>query len=158
MPTPLTPGQPAPDFELESDNAGTVRLKDLRGKHVVLYFYPKDDTPGCTAEACGLRDAIAHIEREGAVVLGVSLDSLKSHQKFRQKFDLPFPLLSDPDHQVADAYGVYGPKKFMGREYMGVDRATFLIDPEGKLAAVWPKVKPEGHAQEILEWLRGRKA
>lgn len=154
MPTPLSEGQPAPDFAVETDKGETVRLRDFAGKHVVLYFYPKDDTPGCTAEACGFRDSFSLIEAEGAVILGISLDSVLSHQKFRDKFKLPFTLLSDPEHEVADAYGVYGPKKFMGREYMGVDRATFIIGPDGKLEKVWPQVKPEGHAEEVLAFLR----
>jgi peroxiredoxin Q/BCP len=157
MPTHLKEGDPAPSFETESDNAGTVRLEDLRGKHVVLYFYPKDDTPGCTTEACSFRDANSDIEAEGAVVLGVSTDSLRSHDKFRQKHGLPFTLLSDPDHRIAEAYGVYGLKKFMGREYMGVERSTFVIGPDGKLARIWPKVKPAGHADEVLAWLRSQR-
>jgi peroxiredoxin Q/BCP len=157
MPTHLKEGNPAPSFELESDNAGVVRLEDLRGKYVVLYFYPKDDTPGCTTEACSFRDANSDIEAEGAVVLGVSTDSLRSHDKFRQKHSLPFTLLSDPDHHTAEAYGVYGLKKFMGREYMGVERSTFVIDPDGRLARVWPKVKPAGHADEVLAWLRSQR-
>jgi peroxiredoxin Q/BCP len=156
MPTHLKEGDPAPSFELESDNAGMVRLEDLHGKYVVLYFYPKDDTSGCTTEACSFRDANVDIEAEGAVVLGVSTDSLRSHEKFRQKHGLPFTLLSDPDHRVAEAYGVYGLKKFMGREYMGVERSTFVIGPDGRLARVWPKVKPAGHADEVLAWLRSQ--
>ena len=157
MPTPLTEGEPAPDFSAETDRGETVSLKDFAGKHVVLYFYPKDDTPGCTTEACNFRDNLARLEAEGAVVLGISLDSVPSHQKFRDKFELPFTLLSDPEHEVADAYGVYGQKTFMGREYMGVDRATFLIGPDGKLEKVWPKVKPDGHADEVLAALREHK-
>ena len=157
MPTHLKEGDAAPSFELESDNAGTVRLEDLRGKYIVLYFYPKDDTPGCTTEACSFRDANSDIEAEGAVVLGVSTDSLRSHGKFRQKHSLPFTLLSDPDHRVAEAYGVYGLKKFMGREYMGIERSTFVIGPDGRLARVWPKVKPAGHADEVLAWLRSQR-
>ena len=154
MPTTLTQGQPAPDFTAATDEGETVTLKDFAGKHVVLYFYPKDDTPGCTTEACSFRDTISQVEAEGAVVLGISLDSVQSHQNFRDKFKLPFTLLSDPEHQVADAYGVYGRKTFMGREYMGVDRATFIIGPDGTLEKVWPKVKPEGHAEEVLTSLR----
>ena len=157
MPTPLTEGQPAPDFSAETDRGETVSLKDFAGKHVVLYFYPKDDTPGCTTEACNFRDNISRLEAAGAVVLGISLDSVPSHQKFRDKFELPFTLLSDPEHKVADAYGVYGQKTFMGREYMGVDRATFLIGPDGKLEKVWPKVKPDGHADEVLAALQEHK-
>ena len=157
MPTPLTEGQPAPDFSAETDRGETVSLKDFAGKHVVLYFYPKDDTPGCTTEACNFRDNMSLLEAAGAVVLGISLDSIQSHQKFRDKFELPFTLLSDPEHEVADAYGVYGQKTFMSREYMGVDRATFLIGPDGKLEKVWPKVKPDGHADEVLAALREHK-
>lgn len=157
MPTNLTEGQPAPDFTVETDSGETVSLKDFAGRHVVLYFYPKDDTPGCTAEACNFRDNISQLKGEGAVVLGISLDGVNSHQKFRDKFKLPFTLLSDPEHRVADAYGVYGQKTFMGREYMGVDRATFVIGPDGKLEKVWPKVKPDGHAEEVLAWLREHK-
>ena len=157
MPTPLTEGQPAPDFTAETDKGATVTLKDYAGKHVVLYFYPKDDTPGCTIEACNFRDNLARLETEGAVVLAISLDSVGSHQKFRDKFELPFTLLSDPEHTVADAYGVFGPKTFMGREYTGVDRATFVIGPDGTLEKVWPKVKPDDHAEEVLTWLREHK-
>ena len=157
MPTPLTEGQPAPDFSAETDQGKTVSLKDFAGKHVVLYFYPKDDTPGCTTEACNFRDNMSRLEAEGAAVLGISLDSVRSHQKFRDKFQLPFTLLSDPEHNVADAYGVYGQKTFMGRESMGVDRATFLIGPDGTLEKVWPKVKPDGHAEEVLAALREHK-
>ncbi len=150
MPTNLKPGDAAPDFDLPSDSGARVRLRDLRGKRVVLYFYPKDDTPGCTTEACSFRDAWSELERRGVVVLGVSKDSPKSHLRFKQKYGLPFTLLSDEDHAVADAYGVWGPKKFMGREYEGMDRATFLIGPDGRIEAVWPRVKPEGHAEEVL--------
>jgi peroxiredoxin Q/BCP len=153
MPTELTQGTPAPDFTVETDRGETVSLKDFKGKHVVLYFYPKDDTPGCTVEACNFRDNMGRIETAGAVVLGISLDDVESHQKFRDKLELPFPLLADTDHKVADAYGVYGKKEFMGREYMGIDRATFLIGPDGKLEKVWPKVNPQGHADEVLEAL-----
>jgi peroxiredoxin Q/BCP len=150
MPTNLKPGDAAPDFDLPSDSGARVRLRDLRGKRVVLYFYPRDDTPGCTTEACSFRDAWTELERRGVVVLGVSKDSPKSHLRFKQKYGLPFTLLSDEDHAVADAYGVWGPKKFMGREYEGMDRATFLIGPDGRIEAVWPRVKPEGHAEEVL--------
>ena len=157
MPTTLTEGQPAPDYTSETDKGETVGPKDFADKHVVLYFYPKDDTPGCTVEACAFRDNISRVETEGAVVLGISLDSVESHQQFRDKFELPFTLLADPEHRVADAYGVYGQKTFMGREYMGVDRATFVIGPDGTLEKVWAQVKPEGHAEEVLDWLRADK-
>ncbi len=150
MPTNLKPGDVAPDFELPSDSGERVRLRDFRGKRVVLYFYPKDDTPGCTTEACSFRDAWTEIQKRGIVVLGVSKDSPRSHVRFKEKYSLPFTLLSDEDHAVADAYGVWGPKTFMGRQYEGMDRATFLIGPDGRLEAVWPKAKPEGHAEEVL--------
>jgi peroxiredoxin Q/BCP len=143
-------GTPAPDFELQSDSGETVRLSDLRGRPVVLYFYPKDDTPGCTTQACGIRDAWGEFERAGAVVLGVSPDSEKSHVKFKDKFDLPFTLLADTDHAVAEAYGVWALKKYMGREYMGVERTTFVIDAEGVVAKVFEKVKPATHADDVL--------
>ena len=154
MPTPLTAGQPAPDFTAKTDTGESVSLKDFTGKHVVLYFYPKDDTPGCTKEACDFRDHRAELEAEDAVVLGISLDSIESHQKFRSKFELPFTLLADTEHRVADAYGVYGKQTFMGREYMGLTRATFLIGPDGTLEKVWPKVKPAEHVAEVLAALR----
>lgn len=157
MPTPLTEGQPAPEFTAQTDTGETVSLKDFAGKHVVLYFYPKDDTPGCTMEACNFRDNIGILQEEGAVVLGISLDSVESHEKFRDKYELPFTLLADPEHRVADAYGVYGKQKFMQHEYLGVDRATFVIGPDGKLEKVWPKVKPDGHADEVLAALREQK-
>ena len=149
-------GELAPDFELRDDEGRPRRLSHRRGHFTVVYFYPGDDTPGCTAEACSFRDSNSEIEAEGAVVLGVSTDSLRSHEEFRQKHRLPFPLLSDPDHRLADAYGVYGPKKFMGREFMGVQRARFVIGPDGRLAKIWPEVKPAGHAEEVLAWLRSQ--
>jgi peroxiredoxin Q/BCP len=154
MTTPLTDGQQAPDFSGETDAGENVSLKDFTGKHVVLYFYPKDETPGCTMEACNFRDNFEPLEAAGAVVLGVSLDSVQSHQKFRDKHHLPFTLLADPEHRIADAYGVYGQKSFLGKKYMGVDRATFLIGPDGKLEKVWAKVRPIGHAGQVLDWLR----
>jgi peroxiredoxin Q/BCP len=154
MTTELKEGQPAPDFTVENDKGETVSLKDFAGKRVVLYFYPKDNTPGCNMEACGFRDNMDMLESEGAVVVGVSLDDAASHQKFRKKFDLPFSLLTDTEHKVADAYGVYGQKSFLGKKYMGVDRATFVIGPDGKLEKVWAKVNPLGHAKEVLAWLR----
>jgi peroxiredoxin Q/BCP len=143
-------GTPAPDFELQSDAGETVRLSDLRGRPVVLYFYPKDDTPGCTTQACGIRDAWGEFERAGAVVLGVSPDSEQSHVKFKDKFDLPFTLLADTDHAVAEAYGVWALKKYMGREYMGVERTTFVIGADGVVARVFQKVKPATHADDVL--------
>jgi peroxiredoxin Q/BCP len=146
----LKPGDPAPDFELESDAGERVRLSDLRGRKVVLYFYPKDDTPGCTTEACEFRDRLPEIEGRDATVLGVSPDDAGSHRKFRDKYDLPFTLLADTDHAVAEAYGVWGEKKRYGRTYEGIFRTTFLIDGDGKVERVFEKVKPEGHADEVL--------
>ena len=143
-------GKPAPDFELRSDSGESVKLSDLRGKQVVLYFYPKDDTPGCTTQACGIRDAYGEFEREGAVVLGVSPDDERSHVKFKKKFELPFTLLADTDHGVADEYGVWVEKKYMGKTYMGVDRSTFVIDADGTVKRVLRKVKPDTHADDVL--------
>ena len=144
-------GTVAPNFAANDANGETVRLKDLRGQKVVLYFYPKDDTPGCTKEACSFRDAFTDLKKRGIKVLGVSVDSEASHKKFTAKYKLPFTLLADPDHSIADAYGVYGEKKFMGRTYMGVKRITFLIDEKGKIKKVFEKVKPEEHAREVLD-------
>jgi len=148
-------GKPAPDFELSSDAGETVRLSELRGKPVVLYFYPKDDTPGCTAQACGIRDAYGEFEKEGAVVLGVSPDDERSHGRFRDKYDLPFTLLADTDHHVAERYGVWGEKKYRGRSYLGVKRWTFVIDADGNVKKVFPDVKPAEHADNVLAVLRG---
>lgn len=144
-------GSTAPAFQVKNTDGETVRLKDLRGRKVVLYFYPKDDTPGCTKEACSFRDAFSDFKKRGIEVLGISTDSEASHKKFTAKFKLPFTLLADTDHTIADAYGVYGEKKFMGRTYMGVKRMTFLIDEKGKVKKVFEKVKPEEHAQEVLD-------
>jgi peroxiredoxin Q/BCP len=146
-------GKPAPDFELPSDSGETVKLSALRGKPVVLYFYPKDDTPGCTTQACGIRDAYGEFERAGAVVLGISPDSEKSHVKFKDKHDLPFTLLADTEHEVADAYGVWGEKSFAGRKYMGVSRSTFVIDADGNVTKVLHNVKPATHADDVLSAL-----
>ena len=143
-------GKPAPEFELQSDAGETVRLADLRGKPVVLYFYPKDDTPGCTTQACGIRDAYGEFQAAGAVVFGVSPDSEASHVKFREKFGLPFTLLADTDHQVAEDYGVWVEKKNYGKIYMGVERSTFVIDADGVVQRVMRKVKPETHADDVL--------
>jgi peroxiredoxin Q/BCP len=150
----LSPGDPAPAFSLQSDTGDTVSLQDLRGRKVVLYFYPKDDTPGCTVEACEFRDNWKAVQKTGAALFGVSPDGVASHVKFRKKFDLPFPLLADPDHAVAEQYGAWGEKSFLGKKYMGVIRSTFLIDEQGKVARVFEKVKPKGHAAEVLEALR----
>ena len=147
-------GAPAPDFALQSDSGETVKLSDLRGKQVVLYFYPKDDTPGCTTQACGIRDVYGEFERAGAVVLGVSPDDERSHVKFKQKFELPFTLLADPDHAVAEEYGVWGEKKYMGRTYLGVSRSTFVIGEDGTVKKVLHKVKPATHADDVLAVLR----
>jgi len=143
-------GKPAPDFELSTDQGGAVRLSDLRGKQVVLYFYPKDDTPGCTTQACGIRDAYAEFEQTGAVVLGVSPDGVDSHARFKHKYSLPFTLLADENHEVADAYGVWGEKSYMGRTYWGVDRSTFVIAEDGTVKKAMHKVKPDGHADDVL--------
>lgn len=151
MATKLKEGAKAPDFAVSDGQGNTVRLKDLRGKRVVLYFYPKDDTPGCTKEACSFRDSFAKFKRRGIEVLGVSLDNERSHQKFTQKYDLPFRLLADTDRTVSEAYGTYGEKKFMGRTYMGNNRMTFLIDEQGKIKKIFSKVKPEDHAEEVLQ-------
>ena len=145
-------GDPAPSFELEDHAGKRVRLDDLRGRWVVLYWYPKDDTPGCTTEACEFRDNWKTVSAE-AEVYGVSPDSVKSHEKFRAKFQLPFPLLADDGHATAESYGVWALKKFMGREYMGVERTTFIIAPDGKVARVFRKVKPAGHAGEVRDAL-----
>ena len=146
----LKPGDQAPDFTLSTGDGETVRLGDLRGKPVVIYFYPRDDTPGCTTEACSFRDAQPDYNRAGAVVYGISGDDGRSHRKFTDKYGLSFPLLSDPDHEVAKLYDSWGQKKFMGREYMGIMRNTFLVDRDGGIARVWEKVKPAGHAEEVL--------
>jgi peroxiredoxin Q/BCP len=143
-------GKPAPDFELTSDSGEQVKLSDFRGKPVVLYFYPKDDTPGCTTQACGIRDNYGAFAERGAVVLGVSPDEEISHVKFKEKYGLPFTLLADPEHRVADDYGVWGEKHAYGKTYMGVERSTFLIDSKGNVAKVMRKVKPDTHADDVL--------
>jgi len=143
-------GRPAPAFALTSDTGETVTLESLRGKPVVLYFYPKDDTPGCTRQACGIRDSWGEFQRRGAVVLGVSPDSERSHVKFKEKYDLPFTLLADPDHAVAEAYGVWVEKKNYGRTYMGIKRSTFVIDADGNVAKIMRRVKPAEHTDDVL--------
>jgi thioredoxin-dependent peroxiredoxin len=150
----LKEGDMAPDFTLQSDSGETVKLSELRGKQVVLYFYPKDDTPGCTTQACGIRDVYAEFERAGAVVLGVSPDDEASHVRFKEKYHLPFALLADEGHRVADEYGVWGPKKYMGRVYEGVNRSTFVITENGTVKRVFHNVKPATHAADVLEALR----
>ncbi|MGD8464046.1 MAG: thioredoxin-dependent thiol peroxidase [Anaerolineae bacterium] len=147
----LEQGTLAPDFTLPSDGGGEVSLSDYRGKKVVLYFYPKDDTPGCTTEACNFRDDYSQILASGAVVLGVSPDTVRSHDKFKLKYELPFALLSDPDHEVAETYGAWGEKKMYGKTYMGIIRSTFIIDEEGRIVKVFPRVRPKNHSQQVLE-------
>ena len=143
-------GQPAPEFALSSDTGETISLSSLRGRPVVLYFYPKDDTPGCTKQACGIRDVYGEFERAGAVVLGVSPDDEGSHVKFKQKYDLPFTLLADTDHSVAEQYGVWGEKSYLGKKYMGVNRSTFVIGEDGTIKKVMHDVKPATHADDVL--------
>lgn len=147
---PIRSGIPAPEFELLDDTNTPRKLSDFRGRHVVLYFYPKDDTPGCTKEACSFRDDYSAYEKAGVVILGVSADSVASHVKFKKKFQLQFPLLADEGHKVCDLYQVWGPKKFMGKEYEGVLRTTFLIDAQGNIARVYENVRPSEHSAELL--------
>lgn len=142
-------GDLAPDFTLPADDGSMVTLSDLRGSRVILYFYPKDDTSGCTAQACEFRDSLPRIEEKGARVLGVSPDPVRSHQKFKAKYDLNFPLLADEDHQVAEAYGVWKEKSMYGRTYWGIERSTFLIDEDGRIARAWRKVKAKGNADLV---------
>jgi thioredoxin-dependent peroxiredoxin len=151
---PISSGIPAPEFDLLDETNTSRRLSDFKGKPVILYFYPADDTPGCTKEACNFRDDYSAYQKSGVTILGVSPDSVKSHIKFKEKYQLPFPLLADEDHQVCNAYGVWGPKKFMGREYEGVLRTTFLIDTHGKIARVFENVRPSEHSAEVLEALK----
>jgi peroxiredoxin Q/BCP len=146
----ITEGGQAPTFTLPSETGESVSLKSLRGKPVVLYFYPKDDTPGCTRQACGLRDAWGEFDKRGAIVLGISPDSPRSHTKFREKYGLPFTLLADEDHAVAEAYGVWVEKKMLGKKYMGIERSTFVIDADGNVAKVMRRVKPDTHADQVL--------
>jgi peroxiredoxin Q/BCP len=150
----LKPGAKAPDFSLPADDGSAVSLAGLRGKRVVLYFYPKDDTSGCTKEACEFRDNWKEVQKTGAVVLGVSPDPIDSHRKFKQKYQLPFPLLADTDHSVATAFHAWGEKSMYGRKYHGILRTTFLIDPEGRIGRIFEKVRPAGHAAEVLAALR----
>jgi len=146
-------GEKAPDFKAPNQEGKTIALKDFKGKSVVIYFYPKDDTPGCTIEACEFRDGMKQIKKAGAVVLGVSPDSVKSHTKFNDKFKLAFDLISDEDKVICKAYGVWAKKKLYGREYMGVLRSTFVINSQGKIARIFENVKPKGHVAEVLEAL-----
>lgn len=143
-------GDPAPDFRLPADDGKTYALKDLRGQKVVLYFYPRDDTPGCTKEACSFRDNLARVRSKGAIVLGVSKDDLESHAKFREKYSLSFPLLSDPEGKVLGAYGVWKEKSMYGKTFMGIERTTFVIDENGRIRKVFPRVKVDGHTDEVL--------
>jgi thioredoxin-dependent peroxiredoxin len=144
-------GKAAPDFELESDSGETIHLSDFRGKPVVLYFYPKDDTPGCTTQACEFRDAYETFRERGIEIVGVSPDDVASHGKFKSKYKLPFTLLADPDHKVAEAYGVWGEKNFAGKKYLGINRSTFLIDGDGNIVRAMLGIKPAGHAARVLE-------
>ncbi|MGB9688237.1 thioredoxin-dependent thiol peroxidase [Thermogutta sp.] len=150
----LEEGVEAPDFKLPSDTGETIHLKTLRGRPAVLYFYPKDDTPGCTREACAFRDLKAEMEKLGAVVLGVSADDLESHKKFRQKYNLNFPLLSDVDHKVAEMFGAWREKVRFGKKSMGIQRSTFLIDAQGVIRKVWKNVKVDGHDEQVLKALQ----
>ena len=157
MTVDLKPGDPAADFDLPADGGGRVRLADFKGKALVVYFYPKDDTPGCTKEACSIAADLPKFEKLKAKVFGVSIDSVKSHEKFAKKYKLPFTLLSDEQKKVVGLYDIWQLKKFMGREYMGTLRTSFLIDPKGKIAKIYEKVKPELHAQEVLADLKQAK-
>ncbi|HHE32911.1 MAG TPA: thioredoxin-dependent thiol peroxidase [Chlorobaculum parvum] len=150
----LKTGQRAPEFTTIDQDGNPVSLKDFRGRKVILYFYPKDNTPGCTKEACAFRDNLPNFKKLDVEVLGVSVDGQKAHRKFADKFELPFTLVADEDKKIVEAYGVWGLKKFMGKEYMGTNRVTYLIDEEGTIEKVWPKVKPDKHAAEVLEWLQ----
>jgi peroxiredoxin Q/BCP len=150
----ISAGVPAPDFNLRDDLNVSRRLSDFRGQPVILYFYPADDTPGCTKEACNFRDDYSAYQKAGVTILGVSPDSVESHVKFKNKFQLPFPLLADEGHKVCDLYGVWGPKKFMGKSYEGVLRTTFLIDADGNIARVFENVRPSEHSVEVLEVLK----
>ncbi len=151
---PISANVPAPDFELQDDTGTMRKLSSFRGQPVILYFYPADDTPGCTKEACNFRDDYSQYQKAAVTILGVSPDSVKSHAKFKAKYQLPFPLLADEGHKVCDAYGVWGPKKMMGREYEGVLRTTFLINSKGRIARVFENVRPAEHSAEVIETLK----
>ena len=146
----LKEGDVSPDFTAATNDGGKVSLSDFKGKNVILYFYPRDDTPGCTKEACAFRDEFAEFKQKGAVVLGVSTDPVKAHARFVEKYKLPFTLLADADKKIVQAYGVWGEKSFLGRKYQGTHRVTFLIGPDGKIKKIWPAVKPAEHAKEVL--------
>ncbi len=152
----LKEGDVAPLFSAAASGGGRMSLADLKGRHVVLYFYPKDNTPGCSKEACAFRDQFAPLRKRGAVVLGVSIDPVKIHDQFVAKFSLPFTLLADEDKKIVRAYGVWGPKSFLGKKFMGTHRVTFLIGPDGRVKKIWPKVKPEKHPKEVLAALDGK--
>ncbi|TCD47354.1 thioredoxin-dependent thiol peroxidase [Chlorobium sp. N1] len=152
----LEPGMPAPPLHGRDQDGKEVSLEEYRGRKVLIYFYPKDDTPGCTAEACAFRDNLPNFNSVGVDVLGVSVDSEARHRKFADKYQLPFRLLADTEKSVVEAYGVWGPKKFMGREYMGTSRVSYLVDEEGKIENVWPKVKAADHPRQVLEWLESK--
>ncbi len=152
----ISSGKSAPDFELKDDTGKSRKLSDFRGHPVILYFYPKDDTPGCTTEACNFRDDYSAYQKAGVTILGVSADTVESHAKFKAKFGLPFPLLADLDHKICDVYGVWGLKKNMGREYEGILRTTFLIDPQGKISHVYENVRPAEHSTELLAALKSK--
>jgi peroxiredoxin Q/BCP len=154
----LKEGQPAPDFTLPRDGEGTISLSEFKGRKVILYFYPKDDTPGCTTESCNFRDNITNLNKLGAQVIGVSKDSVASHNKFRDKFQLNFPLASDTEGTVCEAYGVWKEKSMYGKKYMGIERSTFLIDEKGRIERIWRNVKVPGHVDEIAETLKAAKA
>jgi peroxiredoxin Q/BCP len=149
----LEVGEKAPEFTAPADGGGKIKLTDLRGKKVILYFYPKDNTPGCTTEACDFRDNMASLTQQGVAVLGVSPDSVASHDKFKSKFDLPFPLISDPQHEIAEAYGVWREKSLYGRKFMGIVRSTFVIDEQGKIAEIYRKVRVKNHVDSLVEGL-----
>ncbi|MYA77562.1 MAG: thioredoxin-dependent thiol peroxidase [Gemmatimonadetes bacterium] len=151
----LQAGDPAPDFTMEADKGGRVSLKELRGKTVVLYFYPKDDTPGCTRESCAFRDHYPSFQGRDVLIYGVSCDDIPSHEKFAAKYDLPFPLLSDPDTSVSTAYGVYKEKTNYGRKYMGIERSTFVIDGDGRISRIFRNVKVDGHVEKVLDEVSG---
>ena len=151
-------GKPAPSFTMPTDGGGKVSLSALKGKNVVLYFYPKDDTPGCTAQACGFRDNLPKFDKVDAVVIGVSRDSVKSHDKFKAKYELPFPIASDEDGKVCERYGVWTEKTLYGRKFMGIERSTFLIDAKGAIAHVWRKVRVPGHVEDVLDTVKALSA
>ena len=154
----LKVGDRAPDFSAAVTGGGRIALGDFRGRNVVIYFYPRDDTPGCTKEACAFRNDFGEFKKAGAVILGVSTDPVKAHDKFSAKYRLPFPLVADEDRKIVEAYGVWGEKKFMGRKYQGTHRVTFLVGPDGRIRKIWPQVKPEEHAAEVLAALKSDSA